>query len=78
VTQNHHEAAREIWEELLSGSDERNFESRLADELHGLYFWAAYLNRILNGTRIKFDGSGVGTKTMARAEPGLHIREGFG
>ena len=70
VTQNHHEAAREIWEELLAGCDEGNLESRLADELEGLYFWAAYLNRILKGTGIKWDASEVGTKKWLQENPG--------
>lgn len=70
VTHNHHEAAREIWEELLAGCDEGNLESRLADELEGFYFWAAYLNRILDGTGIEWDGSDVGTKKWLRENPG--------
>ena len=62
VTHNHHEAASEIWKELLAGCAKGYLESRLADERNGFYFWAAYLNRILNGTGIKWDGSDVGTK----------------
>ena len=70
VTQNHHEAAREIWEELLAGCAKGKLESRLADERDGLYFWAAYLNRILNGTGIKWDGSDVGTKKWLQENRG--------
>jgi hypothetical protein len=70
VTGNHHEAAREIWEELLAGGAKGKLESRLKDELEGLYFWAAYLNRILKGTGIKWDGSDVGTKKWLQKYPG--------
>jgi hypothetical protein len=70
VTQNHHEAAREIWEALLAGCDKGKLESGLADELHGLYFSAASLNRILEGTGIKWDGSDVGTKKWLQNNPG--------
>jgi hypothetical protein len=57
VTQNHHESAREILEELLDGCETENLENRLAEERDGLGFWAADLNRILKGTGIKWDGS---------------------
>jgi hypothetical protein len=70
VTQNHCAAATEIWEELLAGCDEGKLESRLAGELDGFYFWAAYLNRILKGTGIKWDGSDVGTKKWLQENPG--------
>lgn len=70
VTQNHHEAAREIWEELLAGGAKGKLKSRIKDELDGLYFWAAYLNRVLKGTGIKWDGSDVGTEKWLQENPG--------